>query len=492
MNSLHLRPPPSKRGGASGEGGRAEDPLASPRDRAPGGTPRDPLAAHARLHRAPAPAPTGLPGLPGVQPGARGSAVQQGSVPDPPPPVAAGAEGWGRYQGYLDLMGRPEAAMPEPPVVKTAGWRAAGGEASAIQAYVDAFEVLDPPRFEAQIAGLAAALGALDGPYACVVSGPGKSNFWVTGKVLLELAGTEGARPPAQIIEVPVKEQGAMQQHVSVELREGVQHVVYLDDAAYSGSQMAALIERVKQALPAAEVHHHAGLVAASEPATSRVREAGASMLGHPLGIGEHAGALPSSREPGPDDTHGEGSYLMAMPYKVPDFASVRTGLLTDPAVGAVGEAPAPALRNYDPSRATGVDVVPRRGGPPVIRPRAGVKEPYKRLERALWEDCLDPAAPELAERASGPGSREHMAALGIDQAAPAGGVLPGVRRHGPPGGAPGGPGAHLLRRPRGAQSGAGAAGTGGGHFPGLAPGRGMHAAARRPTGADPRNGGTE
>jgi hypothetical protein len=288
----------------------------------------------------------------------------------------APAQGWGRYRGFLELVGRPAYAVPDA-VHKTEGWTASaeGAEGESAQRYVDAFEVMSKADFEQQLGRLADALGDLEGPYACVVSPAGKSNFWVTGKVL-QLAEGRGARPPTQIIEVPVKEQDVMVIDVAVELDESVATVVYLDDASYSGSQLGALVARLERALraavPAREVRHLAGLVAASETAEARVRGEGARLLTAPARIREAPPDGPAEAVD-LDASHAQGHYLMAMPYKVPDHASVRDALLTDPARGAVDGAPTPAVTGYNAANRGAVEMVRSpRGGHGPGRPAGG------------------------------------------------------------------------------------------------------------------------
>ncbi len=227
---------------------------------------------------------------------------------------------------------------------------------AAAQQYIDQFTIISRRQFQNKINEIA--LGVMRvGAYSCIISEVGKSNFWLTGKVLDQVRRL-GGRPPIRVISLPVKEKGILDSRTAGQYAgslAGAGHIVFIDDGSYSGSQLVKFINHV---IGTANIPHSMGLVASTDHATHAIRSrhrTGLLAMPHRIETFEEnmnaaytAMGLPLHRVEGePPD----GNALAALHYKVPDYASVRHALL----VGGSGR-PGP-IHGYSQGRGVPVTI---------------------------------------------------------------------------------------------------------------------------------------
>jgi len=250
------------------------------------------------------------------------------------------------------------------------------------QEYIDQFQIISKRQFNNKINEIALGVMRL-GAYSCIVSEVGKSNFWLTGKVLDQVRRLGGA-PPKRVISLPVKEKGAMDNRKSGAYAKQLKdagHIVFIDDGSYSGNQLVKFINHV---IGTADIPHSIGLVASTRQARERIGARDgrpAEALATPIPIETFAGgdmdeAYRSMSLPVHHDRMDkreeprDGDALSGLHYKVPDYASVRHKLL-------VGDKTNPGpITGYDqgsglPVRVHGKIHIGRRGG----------TEPYKSVD---------------------------------------------------------------------------------------------------------------
>jgi hypothetical protein len=259
-------------------------------------------------------------------------------------------ERWNQLKTYIELT----IAMPgKESIKKVEGFDATkltarlGGPLSPLSAkiaqqYIDQFQIISRKEFDGRLDAIAEGIMGL-GKYSCIVSEVGKSNFWVTGKVLAKVKQM-GGKPPTRVISVPVKEKGMADKKemgILAQQLKDAGHIVFLDDGSYSGSQLVNLINKV---IGGFQIDHSIGLVALSDTAGEKLlgrdRDNPTRMLGRPIGIPTYKGGdlnavhrelgIPVHREIADKEMEPEdGNSTLGLYYKVPDYASVRTKLLT-------------------------------------------------------------------------------------------------------------------------------------------------------------------
>lgn len=244
----------------------------------------------------------------------------------------------------------------------------------AAQEYIKQFQIISKKTFDNKINEIAIGMMSL-GVYTCIVSEVGKSNFWLTGKVLDQVRRL-GGTPPLKVISVPVKEKGDLDGRTGgqyAKILEKAGHIVFLDDGSYSGSQLVKFINNM---IGSVQIPHSIGLVASTRQAKERLGTH-ARFLASPhhidtFGMGMdiayrslklplHHDNVEMRRQP------GDGNALAALHYKVPDYASVRNKLLV-----GTKDKPGPIV-GYNEGRGTPVNV----HGKTIIGFENGT-EPYK------------------------------------------------------------------------------------------------------------------
>lgn len=252
----------------------------------------------------------------------------------------------------------------------------------AAKQYIDQFQIIGKRKFDNKISEIAQGVMKL-GAYSCIVSEVGKSNFWLTGKVLDQVRRL-GGNPPIRVISLPVKEKGAMDQRKAGAYAEQLLeagNIVFIDDGSYSGSQLVKFINHV---IGSADIPHSIGLVASTTGAMDKIGERDgrpANLLAEPyridtfedgnmdqayrtMGLSVHHDNIEKREEP------GDGDALAGLYYKVPDYASVRHKLL-------VGdhETPGP-IRGYNKGMGVRVPVHGEQ-----LTGQENGSEPYKSVE---------------------------------------------------------------------------------------------------------------
>ncbi len=249
---------------------------------------------------------------------------------------------WAIWEKYIETVGIVD--LGENLDLKIGGSGTQSGLPEVVKEYISRFVIIDRRKFAGALDMMAANLRELQN-YVCIVSEPGKSNFWVTARVLLKVKAL-GGNPPARIISVPTKELGAFDYGISIPINlSGVTDIVFIDDAAYSGSQLANLISKVKaNVTPNCNVNVHIGLVAASKAALEKISANNSKTfkvngLYYSLQIQEFENSqkldsklkklgIKVRDRTNPDETHWDGNFLTALYYKLPDYASVRRDML--------------------------------------------------------------------------------------------------------------------------------------------------------------------
>jgi hypothetical protein len=360
-------------------------------------------------------APSGPVGATRQRPAAGGGAhVMGGPVGGLSP---ADQRRWDALGRYTTLT---VAAPEQAEISRNPAFNPAGHTAVALN-YIQQFSIISRRQFENKINEIALGIMRV-GQYSCIISEVGKSNFWLTGKVLDQVRRL-GGRPPTRVISLPVKEKGDMDSRRAGEYAErlaGAGHIVFIDDGSYSGIQLFKFIDYVIGAAHAPDVPHSLGLVASTAHATHAVQSRfGTGLLAAPHPIGMFAGGnlntaygsmgLPLHNVSGePPD----GDALAGLHYKIPDYASVRHALL----VGSSARPGPGPFRGYTQGRG-GVPV--RVHGRIQIAQRDGT-EPYKTeaflraiaATRSLEELGIeDPTASAAASGAAAAAAPASMAA---------------------------------------------------------------------------------
>ncbi|UBF29753.1 hypothetical protein K9N68_01925 [Kovacikia minuta CCNUW1] len=208
--------------------------------------------------------------------------------------------------------------------------------------YIDNIHVLTKPEFNARLLQMAEALAQL-GRYTCIVSEPGKSNFWVTARVL-KLVKAIGGTAPEKVYSIRAQQHHAFdRQEFSIGEDPGT--IVFLDDGTYSGSQLNTLINKVTGYKPG--TRRMIGLIAMSAKAwklvnlgTRRKGEAPVEEIPgtYPIEMAEHEsldavydalGLKKGVMVSGGDLPEPSGDASLIFYYKIADEKSVRTRLLT-------------------------------------------------------------------------------------------------------------------------------------------------------------------
>ncbi len=285
---------------------------------------------------------------------------------------------WNKLGKYTSLT---VAAPEKQPISKVPGFDHSEYPQAA-QQYIDQFEIISKRTFDNKINEIAYGIMRL-GQYSCIVSEVGKSNFWLTGKVLDQVRRLGGA-PPTMVISLPVKEKGALDQRIAGQYAarlENAGHIVFIDDGSYSGNQLVKFINNV---IGEANIPHSVGLVASTDEATGKIANREGSpttWLANPHRIGTFGGGMDTAyrslklavHHDNPDKRKepADGDALAALHYKVPDYASVRHKLL----VGTSGK-PGP-VTGYVQGSGMPIRV---HGKDHIIGYNNGV-EPYKNLD---------------------------------------------------------------------------------------------------------------
>lgn len=201
--------------------------------------------------------------------------------------------------------------------------------------YISKFKVVSKQEYNFKLWEMAEKIASL-GRYTCIVSEPGKSNFWITARVLKKVK-ILGGNAPVRIISVPTQEKGILDRaragDLDIDLSDAGD-IVFLDDGSFSGSQLFKLIQKV---IKTAQNKVRLGLVALSRIAGDKIERPQEDYLTNPIPIESYEHAEMEQvhkklRIPGKSDVDSpdHGDHLLGFYYKVPDFASVRTTLLTD------------------------------------------------------------------------------------------------------------------------------------------------------------------
>lgn len=254
-------------------------------------------------------------------------------------------ERWNSLGKYLQLtVGAVEAA----PIRKDSHFNVdalRGNQATTAAAeYIEQFQVISKQAFQSKISEIALGIMRVGTPYSCIVSEVGKSNLWLTGKVLDQVRRMGGA-PPKKIISLPVQEKGAMDRRVDgmfSRMMIDAGHIVFIDDGSYSGNQLVKLINSV---IGNTSIPHSIGLIASSGEADHKLLASPGAGRGAPLATPYPIGTYSDSRlldaayralkipvhhdNPDNDRQPPDGNALAALHYKIPDYASVREKLLT-------------------------------------------------------------------------------------------------------------------------------------------------------------------
>jgi hypothetical protein len=254
--------------------------------------------------------------------------------------------------------------------------------------YIGGFQIITKQEFEKKLGTIAEEITKL-GEYSCIISEVGKSNFWVTGKVL-EMVRLKGGRAPKNIISVPVQEKGVRKQKVKIPNLTDAGHIVFLDDGSYSGSQLVNLINMV---IDNQKIAHSVGLVAMSDEAKKAIAhrkgQTKTGYLGQPIDIKKYDSkeeldqlynTLELTLGSGHigDETHPDGDHMVAFYYKIPDYASVRHRLLTQ-LKDEKGKTPTMGYTQ-------GMGSPQKSGEGKMIIVRTGASEPYKGLVMKMQE----------------------------------------------------------------------------------------------------------
>lgn len=240
--------------------------------------------------------------------------------------------GWDQLDKYLTLT----VAVSEKQQVKKVEGFDLTKYPDAARQYINQFQIISKKQFDRKVTEIALGIIKL-GAYTCIISEVGKSNFWLTGKVLDQVRRL-GGRPPRRVVSLPVKEKGTLDTRTEGQFADQLNeagHIVFIDDGSYSGNQLVKFINHV---IGQAALTHSIGLVAGTDKALDHVQQREgqkAHLLTEPIKIGSHVKApldeaydslkLPLHDKDGePED----GNALAALYYKVPDYASVRYKML--------------------------------------------------------------------------------------------------------------------------------------------------------------------
>ncbi len=203
---------------------------------------------------------------------------------------------------------------------------------ATLKNYVDQFVIVDKIDFSTKLQEIAKGIKALQQPYSCIVSEAGKSNYWITAKVLF-LVKQLGGYGPEKIIAVPTKEDDTKTVKTGLASSFGHNgHLIFLDDGSYSGNQLSKLIAAV---IAARKQDYRIGLVAISNLAKETLINKGTkyeNFLATPIEIklSKENEALNSVMPNQGSESHKAGNSMLGFYYKIPDYASVRYKLLTN------------------------------------------------------------------------------------------------------------------------------------------------------------------
>ncbi len=241
--------------------------------------------------------------------------------------------------------------------------------------YFKRFKIVAKEEYKNKIKEIAKSLGKLK-DYTLIVSRPGKSNFWVTARVLKQVKLMEG-NAPEKIIPVGVQEKGIKESNVGLKLDLGSgKDIVFLDDGSFSGSQLSKLIKKVMQGTHGKNVK--IGLIALSDRAFNKIGQKQEKYLAKPIKIEEANKAkmdkvyqqLHLTRHF--DEQTGswrDGNHLLGFYYKIPDYASVRDGLLKN-FKGVNGQ---PMVSGYSEGKLDIQALIKYK-----VQKKIGATEPYK------------------------------------------------------------------------------------------------------------------
>ncbi|WP_435264001.1 hypothetical protein [Tenacibaculum sp. nBUS_03] len=245
-------------------------------------------------------------------------------------------EKWNKINKYLSIS---EKYSITNPINKVQNFNTTSYPEAA-KKYIEQFKIISVKEFDDKVSEIAKKIIEI-GEYSCIVSEIGKSNFWLTGRVLFEVK-KNGGLPPNRIISLPVKEKGDMNlrkdgEYASILNNSGT--ILFIDDGSYSGNQLVKLINNVigKEKIP-----HSIGLIAATKTAMNLVEK----RIGQKVKVITPPILIDSFDKDLLDKAYRElklplhhdderkrgeptdGNALTALPYKVPDYASVRYTLL--------------------------------------------------------------------------------------------------------------------------------------------------------------------
>lgn len=220
----------------------------------------------------------------------------------------------------------------DPTKVKTVG----GGKLSeaqqeTVKAYIANFKIVTRQEFNLKLWEMAEKLARIK-KYSCIVSEPGKSNHWITARVLKKVKFLGGSAPQ-KIISVPAKEEGDMDR-ARLDLLSRIPlddagDIVFLDDGSFSGSQLFKLINNIVGSKPN---NKKIGLVARSTAAEKQINEPPGNYLNNPIPIEifKDGRALDDIYKAmgWVDDLKKHGDHLLGFYSKIPDHQSVRYKLL--------------------------------------------------------------------------------------------------------------------------------------------------------------------
>jgi len=224
----------------------------------------------------------------------------------------------------------PFGKKAEEPLLKSEGSETLGE-------YIADFKIVTKQEYNIKLWEIAEKLAEIEN-YTCIVSEAGKSNFWITARILKRVKYL-GGKSPKRIISVPTQEKGIKDnlQQLNLNLNEKDGDIVFLDDGSFSGSQLMKLINKVMQGARRNAARY--GLVARSEVAKGKIEDTKShpKSLAEPITIekfrenamnavqkGLGLEVKPTGGEEPPD-----GDYLLSFYYKVADKASVRNMVLT-------------------------------------------------------------------------------------------------------------------------------------------------------------------
>lgn len=247
---------------------------------------------------------------------------------------------WQKWDKYISitiaetLKNDDSANVTKDPAFKPDDLIEESCELGWMKEYIDKFKIISKGEYNIKLWEIAERMASLN-RYTCIVSEPGKSNFWITARILKRVMFL-GGNAPTRIISVPTQEKGimdlAMAGTINIDLT-NAGDVVFLDDGSFSGSQLFKLIQKV---IRDAQNQVRLGLVALSQTAKRKIGREDDRYLTTPIPIAsyEHTKmgkvreklGIPSKKDP---DSPSPGDHLLGFYYKIPDFASVRNVELT-------------------------------------------------------------------------------------------------------------------------------------------------------------------